>query len=169
MKASYFAGAIAIATAFAAPAFAQDVANGEKEFRKCKACHMIKDADGTDIVKGGGVGPNLWNVVGRKVASQEGYSYGAGILEAAEMNPDLVWTEEELVAYITNPNDWLNEKTNDPAAKTKMTFKLNKGQPDVAAYLASVSPDAPAGDAAAAEPAAEPAAEGESTAEPVKN
>ncbi|TRW97713.1 cytochrome C [Paracoccus sp. M683] len=135
---------IAAAFAVATPAFAQDVANGEKEFRKCKACHMIQDAEGTDIVKGGGVGPNLWNVVGRKIASQEGYSYGAGILEAAEMNPDLVWTQEDLVAYITNPNDWLEAKTGDAAAKTKMTFKLNKGQEDVAAYLASVSPDAPA-------------------------
>ncbi|MFV0299334.1 MAG: c-type cytochrome [Paracoccus sp. (in: a-proteobacteria)] len=153
------------ALALATPALSQDVANGEKEFRKCKACHMIQDASGTDIVKGGGVGPNLWNVVGRHVAGQEGYSYGEGIKEAAEMNPDLVWSQEELAHYITNPNDWLEAKTNDPAAKTKMTFKLNKGQEDVAAYLASVSPDAPAagGDAAAAEPAAEPAAEGEST------
>lgn len=158
--------------ALAAPAVAQDAAAGEKEFRKCKACHMIQDAAGTDIVKGGGVGPNLFNVVGRKIASQEGYAYGEGIKEAAEMNPDLVWTEEELAAYVTNPNDWLESKTNDPAAKTKMTFKLNKGQPDIAAYLASVSPDAgaaaPAADAAA-EPAAEPAAEGESTEAPATN
>lgn len=143
---------VAAVLAAASPVFSQDVANGEKEFRKCKACHMIQDADGNDIVKGGGVGPNLWNVVGRKIAGQEGYKYGAGITEAAEMNPDLVWTEEELAHYITNPNDWLEAKTDDPKAKTKMTFKLNKGQEDVAAYLASVSPDAPAdsdGEAAA--------------------
>lgn len=169
----------AAALAVATPALSQDAAVGEKEFRKCKACHMIQDAAGTDIVKGGGVGPNLWNVVGRKIAGQEGYAYGDGIKEAAEMNPDLVWTEEELAAYITNPNDWLESKTNDPAAKTKMTFKLAKGQADVAAYLASVSPDAPsAGEAApaadaAAEPAAdaaaEPAAEGESSETPPSN
>lgn len=157
--------------AVASPALAQDVATGEKEFRKCKACHMIQDASGTDIVKGGGVGPNLWNVVGRKVASQEGYAYGDGIKEAAEMNPDLVWTEEELAAYVTNPNDWLESKTNDAAAKTKMTFKLNKGQADVAAYLASVSPDAAGAAAAApaADAAAAPAAEGESTEAPATN
>ena len=154
-----FAAVLALAT----PALSQDAAIGEKEFRKCKACHMIQDAAGTDIVKGGGVGPNLWNVVGRKIAAQEGYSYGAGIMEAAEANPDLVWTEEELVAYVTNPNDWLEAKTGDAAAKTKMTFKLNKGQADVAAYLASVSPDAPAGDAAAA-PAADSAAPADAAA-----
>ncbi|AUH63884.1 c-type cytochrome [Paracoccus zhejiangensis] len=159
----------AVATlALVSPALAQDVATGEKEFRKCKACHMIQDASGTDIVKGGGVGPNLWNVVGRKVAGQEGYAYGDGIKEAAEMNPDLVWTEEELAHYITNPNDWLEAKTNDPAAKTKMTFKLNKGQADVAAYLASVSPDAGAA-APAADAAAAPAAEGESAEAPATN
>lgn len=129
-----------IALALAAPAFAQDVALGEKEFRKCKACHMIQDAEGDDIVKGGKTGPNLFNIVGRKIAAQEDFKYGAGILEAASMNSDLVWTEEELVAYVTDPNAWLKEKTGDDAAKTKMTFKLRKAQADVAAYLASVSP-----------------------------
>ena len=132
-----------IALALAAPAFAQDVDAGEKEFRKCKACHMIQDADGTDIVKGGKTGPNLFNIVGRAVAAEEGFKYGEGILEAASMNADLVWTEEELAAYVTDPNAWLKEKTGDDAAKTKMTFKLKTGQEDIAAYLASVSPDAP--------------------------
>ena len=36
--------------ALAAPAVAQDAAKGEKEFNKCKACHMIQDDAGTDIV-----------------------------------------------------------------------------------------------------------------------
>lgn len=135
----------AIGAVLAMPAMAQDAgdaAAGEKEFRKCKACHMIQSAEGEDIVKGGKTGPNLWGVVGRKIAAQEDFKYGEGILEAAEMNPDLVWTEEELASYITDPNAWLEEKTGDAAAKTKMTFKLNKGQADVAAYLASVSPEA---------------------------
>ena len=34
--------------ALATPLFAEgDAANGEKEFKKCKACHMIVAADGT--------------------------------------------------------------------------------------------------------------------------
>lgn len=135
----------AVLGVIALPAFADDAgdpAAGEKEFKKCKACHMIQSADGEDIVKGGKTGPNLWGVVGRKIASQEGFKYGEGILEAAEMNPDLVWTEEELAKYVTNPNAWLEEHTGDPKAKTKMTFKLNKNQADVAAYLASVAPAA---------------------------
>lgn len=132
-------GAI-LCAAFGMPAIAQDVAVGEKEFRKCKACHMIQTPDGEDIVKGGKTGPNLYGVVGRKVASEDGFKYGAGILEAAEMNPDLAWTEDELVTYMTDPNIWLEEHTGDAKAKTKMTFKLKKGQADLAAYLASVGP-----------------------------
>ena len=38
----------------------------------------------------------------------------------------------------------VKEKSGDDSARSKMTFKLNRNQADVAAYLASVSPDAPA-------------------------
>ena len=51
-----------------------------------------------------------------------------------------VWTQEDLAAYITDPNKFVQEKTGDSAARTKMTFKLNKNQADIAAYLASASP-----------------------------
>jgi cytochrome c len=139
-------GALLGAT-LAIPTLAQDagdVTAGEKEFRKCRACHMIQDDSGTDIVKGGAVGPNLWGLMGRKIASTEGFRYGDGILAAAAANPDLVWSEEELVAYVTDPAAWVKDKSGDNGARSKMTFKLNRNQADVAAYLTSVSPDAPA-------------------------
>lgn len=142
---SAIVGAVLGAT-LAMPAIAQeagDAAVGETEFRKCRACHMIRDDSGTDIVKGGATGPNLWNVMGAKIAAEEGYRYGDGILAAAAAHPDMVWTEEEMIAYVTDPAAWVKEKSGDASAKTKMTFKLNKGQADVAAYLTSVSPDAP--------------------------
>jgi len=129
----------------ALPAMAQDAgdaAKGQKEFNKCKACHMIQAPDGTDIVKGGKVGPNLYGVVGRKVASLDGFKYGDGILEVAEKNPDMVWTEADLMEYVTDPRPWLVKQTGDSAAKTKMTFKLAKNQADVVAFLAQNSPDA---------------------------
>lgn len=129
--------------ALSTPAFAAgDAGAGEKEFKKCKACHMIQDAEGTDIVKGGKVGPNLWNVVGRKVASVEDFKYGDGITSVAEANPDMVWTEELLAEYMTKPQDWI--EAHGGTGKTKMTFLQKKKQEDLAAYLASVSPDAPA-------------------------
>lgn len=124
------------------PAFAQDAANGEAEFRKCKACHMIQTPAGEDIVRGGGIGPNLYNIVGRKIGAQQGYAYGDGILAVAQAKPDLVWTEAELAAYMTNPGDWLKQQSGDDSVRSKMTFRLNKDQADIAAYLATVSPGA---------------------------
>lgn len=142
----------------AVPAMAQsgDVEAGEREFRKCRACHMIQDADGNDIVKGGATGPNLWNIMGAPIAHEEDFRYGDGILAAREANPDFVWNEEEMAAYVTDPTAWVQEKSGDPSARSKMTFRLNRGQEDVAAYLASVSPDynpdaAAAGEAAPAQ------------------
>lgn len=132
------------AVALAGPAFAQDVAKGEREFKKCKACHSIVAPDGTAIFKGGKVGPNLYNVVGRKVASEEGFKYKAGIEEYAATGA--VWTEELIAEYVTDPSKFLEEQTGDPKAKSGMSYKLRKNQADVAAYLGSaeVSPDNPA-------------------------
>ncbi len=135
-----------LGAALAMPALAQDgdAANGEKEFRKCKACHMIQSPDGEDIVKGGRTGPNLYGIVGREAASEEGYKYSDALIELREAGE--VWTPEDLVGYMTDPNKFVQEKTGDDSARTKMTFKLNKNQEDVAAFLASHSPDAPAAD-----------------------
>lgn len=142
MKLAIISGALAVA--FAIPAFAQegDAAAGEKEFRKCKACHMIQSADGEDIVKGGKTGPNLWNIVGRPAGSQEDFKYSDALIALKDAGE--VWTPEDLAAYITDPNAFVQEKTGDDSAKTKMTFKMKKGQEDIAAFLVSVSPDAPA-------------------------
>ncbi|HMQ41839.1 MAG TPA: cytochrome C [Paracoccus sp. (in: a-proteobacteria)] len=137
-------------TIFAAPALAQDAAvvgdaaKGEKEFNKCKACHMIQSPDGEDIVKGGKTGPNLYGVVGRHFAVEEGYKYGEGILELAAANPDAVWDIHSLKAYVTDPTGYLDHHSGNEKAKSKMTFKLSKNQDDLVAYLVSVSPDAPA-------------------------
>jgi cytochrome c len=131
---------IAAATliALSAPAFAEgDAAKGEKEFNKCKACHSIVADDGTAIVKGGKVGPNLYGVIGRAVASTD-FNYGEGIKELAATGA--VWDEASLAAYVLNPTAYLEEKTGDKKAKSKMAFKLPKGGEDVAAYLASVAP-----------------------------
>lgn len=135
-KATLFAalGAVALAV----PALAQDAAKGEKEFNKCKTCHMIVAPDGTEIVKGAKTGPNLYGVIGRPVASYEGFDYGDGIKAYAATGA--VWDEVLLAEYLADPGKFLKEKTGDAKAKTKMAFKLVKGGPDVAAYLASVAP-----------------------------
>ena len=145
MKLTIFALA---AVAIAAPAFAQDASVGESEFRKCKACHMIQDAEGNDIVKGGKTGPNLFNVVGRAAGAQEDFKYSDALLKLGESGE--VWNAEDLAQYITDPNAFVEEKVGDASLKTKMTFKLRDKQADVVAFLVQNSPDAPAeGDSAA--------------------
>lgn len=129
--------ALAAALTLAGPAFAEgDAAKGESDFKKCKACHMIVADDGTEIQKGGKTGPNLYGVIGRAVGSTD-FKYGDSIKALGETG--LVWDEAELAAYITDPKAWLQDKSGDAAAKSKMTFKLTKGQEDMAAYLASVT------------------------------
>ncbi len=126
-----------------------DAEKGEKEFKKCKACHMVQSPEGEDIVKGGKTGPNLYGVVGRKAGTEEGFKYSDALIKLGEAGE--VWTPEDLEHYITDPNSYVQEKTGDDSLKTKMTFKLNKNQADVVAFLAKHSPDA--GNAAADAPA----------------
>jgi len=115
--------------ALSLPALAQDAAEGEKVFNRCKACHMIA-SDSETIVRGGRVGPNLYGVIGRTMGGVEAFRYSDGLQAKAEAGE--VWTEESLAEYVTDPNDFLG-------SRSKMTFKLRKGQEDVAAYLATFS------------------------------
>ena len=131
--------ATALLALLSTPALAAegDVAKGEKEFNKCKACHMIQDEAGTDIIKGGKTGPNLYGVIGRTAGTAEDYKYGADLVKAGEAG--LVWDEASLAAYIEDPRSFLREYLDDGSAKSKMTFKMKKNTADMAAYLASLS------------------------------
>ena len=122
----------------AAPAFAEgDVEAGAKDFNKCKACHMIVADDGTEIVKGGKTGPNLYGVVGRVAGSVEGFRYGNDTKALGETG--YVWTEEDLAAYIVDPKGFLGEKLGK-TAKSNMAAQRIKEPQNVAAYLASLKP-----------------------------
>ncbi len=136
-----------IALSVAAPVFAAenatgDPAEGEKVFRKCKACHMIENADGEAIEKGGKVGPNLWGVYHRQPGTLEGFNYGDDIVAAGETMPD-GWVEEEFVQYVADPREWLKTTLDDDSAKSKMAFKLpdEEDAQNVWAYLVSVGPE----------------------------
>lgn len=118
-------------------AYAGDAVKGEKDFKKCKACHTI--ANGDDVIfKGGKTGPNLYGVIGRTAGAAEDFTkYGDDLVAAGAAG--LVWTEELLVEYAKDPKGFLSAQL-DTAAKSKMSFKL-KDATNVAAYLASVGPE----------------------------
>ncbi len=112
---------------------AGDAVKGEKVFKKCATCHMV----GPDAKKK--VGPPLNDIIGRKAGSLEGFKYGKSIVAAGEAG--LVWTDEELFAYLKNPRKYLRAKLDDKKAKSKMALKLKKEdqRADVIAYLKTFS------------------------------
>ena len=119
--------------ALAAPAFAAgDADEGKSVFGKCKSCHTIAAPDGEVFVKGGRTGPNLYGIVGQTAGTGD-FRYSKALGSAGENG--LVWDEELIAAFVTDPRGFLKELGGDN--KTKMTFKLRKGGEDVAAYLAT--------------------------------
>lgn len=59
----------ALLATFPAPYNAADLADGEKQFAKCRACHTIT-AEKQDLT-----GPHLYGVFGRKSGTVAGYSF----------------------------------------------------------------------------------------------
>ena len=145
-----------------------DASAGETVFKKCASCHT---AD-----KGGAnkVGPNLWGLVNRPIASHEGFSYSAGMKTFAE-GGKVVWDYDHLSYFIEAPKKhvpgtamgfagvkkpderanqiaWLREQADAPAAL-----------PDASAGSAEAAPAAgeaaPAAGAEGAKPAEAPATE----------
>lgn len=93
---------------------------GKAVSAKCASCHNF-DAGGPN-----GTGPNLYGVLGRKVASHPGFSYSPGMTEFAATHP--VWTWDELDQFIKAPQKHV--------AGTKMGFVGLKKQDDRVAMLA---------------------------------
>lgn len=134
---------VPILALIAAPAFAQDAptgdaANGETLFaRQCVSCHLVANAEGEVLAgRSGKIGPNLFGLSGRAVASVEDFRYGESVLAAAELG--LVWDEESFVAYVLDPTEWLRVKLDDRRARSKMSFKVRQESDaaDLYAYLA---------------------------------
>ena len=96
-----------------------DVSHGEKVFKKCSACHLVN--------KGGEnkIGPALYGVLGRKVASKQDYKYSKAMAAY-----DKEWTFEEMNGYLKKPQSYIKG--------TKMAFaglRKEKDRASVILYL----------------------------------
>lgn len=74
---------------------AADASKGKKIFKACAACHTV-DQGGANRV-----GPNLWNIVGRNIATAPGFGYSDAMKEHGREAG--TWSYEMLDAYLTKP------------------------------------------------------------------
>ena len=73
-----------------------DIAHGEKVFKKCAACHSINQ-DGKNKI-----GPKLWGVMFRPVASVADYKYSKAL---SVYKKDRSW--EEMNGFLIKPSTWI--------------------------------------------------------------
>ncbi|MFZ3032982.1 MAG: cytochrome c family protein [Parvibaculum sp.] len=123
-----------------------DVAKGEKESKKCQACHNLQEGAGAKI------GPDLYGIVGRKVASMPGFSYSAAMKAHGAKAP--TWTFDELFHFIDNPRGYI-----DGTAMSFAGIKKPQQRADLVAYLNTLGSNLPLPKVEAAPAAAAPAAE----------
>jgi len=111
----------AAAPAVQTAAVSGGVKAGKKVFRKCKACHKLKEGKN-------GAGPHLVGLFGREAGSVEGFRYSKAMAGSG-----IVWDVETLTGFLAKPKKYLKG--------TKMAFNGLKKPADienVLAYLASV-------------------------------
>src|SRR6056297_2839620 len=145
-----------------------DASKGERVFNKCKACHVLEDG-------ANGVGPHLYDVVGRDVGAVGDYGYSGALSEVAD-----VWTAEELYAFLENPAGYAPGTSMGFAGLGKSEDRANviaymdqaDGETDIVIEAAAEAPaeeaaaeEAPAEEAPAEEAPAEEAAAEEAPAE----
>lgn len=109
----------------AMPAMAQDVANGEDVFKKCRACHQVGENAKN------AVGPLLNGIIGRKAGTIEGFPYSE-----ANKSSGVVWDKDTFLKYIKDPRAAM--------PGNKMAFAGIKDEQDAAdlfAYLAQFGSD----------------------------
>jgi cytochrome c2 len=97
---------------------AGDAAAGEDLFLdRCAMCH---------VAEGGGQGPSLKGVYGRKAASAPGFAYSAALKASG-----VTWTAPQLDRFLTNPGAAI------PGTAMPITVPDPKQRADLIAYFAA--------------------------------
>ncbi len=116
-----------------------DAEKGAREFRACAACHTIIDADGEKLAgRGAKTGPNLYGIIGRTAGTVEEFRYRDGLVDAGEAG--LVFTAENLGAYVEDPAGFIREFLGDDSARVTMAKQRVRNIENLIAFLASFSP-----------------------------
>lgn len=100
-----------------------DITKGKEIAKKCTQCHTFEENGAQKI------GPNLWGIVGNKIAHVADFAYSA-VFKAKEGK----WDVEELNKFIYKPRDY--------APGTKMSFagiSDDKDRANLIAYLNTLS------------------------------
>lgn len=110
---------------------AGDIDAGKKGFKKCVACHALEKGKKK-------VGPDLYNIVGRKAGAAENYKYSKDLTEAGEKG--LVWDADSLTAYLEDPKKFVGQFLKKGKAKIKMANKFKKPEfrKNLVSYLQSL-------------------------------
>lgn len=102
-----------------------DPKKGETYAKACQTCHSFEKGAPPKV------GPSLWNIVHRPIASAPGFDYSEALKKKGG-----IWSYEDLFAFIANPKAFI--------PGTKMAFageKDPKRRADIEAYLRSLSDD----------------------------
>lgn len=127
-----------------------DSAAGQSDAKKCAACHTFEQGGAN------GIGPNLWNVVGRDKAALNDFAYSPVL---ADLEGD--WTYDDLGAFLESPKAY--------APGTKMAFPgigRREDLADMVAYLRTLSDSPPPLPEVTESAEAEEIASGEETPSP---
>jgi cytochrome c2 len=117
--------AAALAAFLAAPAPAQepDLAQGEKLFKRCAACHKLEEGAASSA------GPSLHGVIGRPAGGEPDFNYSPAMAEAGANG--LVWSEDTLLEYLADPRGMVKG--------TRMIFPGIKSEEDRRAVIAYIA------------------------------